>query len=334
MKICAVTVTYGNRAGFCIRISEQAFVQGIHHLVIVDNGSEEESREKLEQFSVRNPSVQLIKLVRNTGSAQGFTAGIEAFLASDCDFILFLDDDNLLGQGALEKMVSFWNEIEEKDKEGNIALAAFRKNRPNMIAALQSGNEKFILPAGNSFMGFHIKLVWQFIRQRIKQNPSFQGNMREFMEIGATAYGGLWMHRQLCRRIGFPDISYVLYMDDFAYTLKIRSAHGKIILLRDSIIEDIQDSYYLPVKKNWLYHSVLHASRDTITYFTCRNVIYFSKKYLITNPFVYQMNKLIYFGAVFMIAILSRKFKKLEIIFKAARDGESNHMGLNKQFPL
>src|ERR1700692_2660654 len=132
MKICAVTVTYGNRAGFCIRISANILAQGVHQLIIINNGSVTESRDLLIEFARERASVQLITLPSNTGSARGFSAGMEAFLASDCDFILMLDDDNLPSPDAVPNMIRFWREIPDKKKDENFALSAFRKDRPNM----------------------------------------------------------------------------------------------------------------------------------------------------------------------------------------------------------
>jgi GT2 family glycosyltransferase len=334
MKICAVTVTYGNRAEFCIKISENIIAQGIHQLIIIDNGSVVESRDKLIQFANKNPSVKLITLATNTGSAFGFGAGISAFLGSASDFILLLDDDNLPGTDMISGMVRFWEENSEIEKEKNLALSAFRKDRPNMIAAMQSGNPKYILPVENSFMGFHIRLMGRFIRQRVKMDRTQAEGMRPFLEIPVSPYGGLWMHRRLCERIGLPDIEYVLYMDDFAYTKRITDLNGKIILLRDCSIQDIQESYYLPVKKTWLYHSLLYASNDSITYYTCRNIVFFCKGYLVTNLFVYGLNRFLYFMAVFMLSIISHKIRKLRIIYLAVRDAESPSMGLKLRFPL
>jgi GT2 family glycosyltransferase len=334
MKICAVTVTYGNRAGLCIKISETALAQGVHHLIIVNNGSVKESLDQLVQFGSEQKSVRLITCASNTGSAQGFGAGIEAFLASDCDLLLMLDDDNLLEPDTISKMIRFWNGISEKEKEEKIALSAFRKDRPNMIAALQTGDPKYILPAENSFMGFHIRLVWQLIRQRIKQGQNNPGPMKEFLEIPSTSYGGLWMHRRLCKKTGLPETAYVLYMDDFEYTKRITYGRGKIILLRDCIIQDIQESYYLPAKKKWLYHSLLSAPKDSITYYTCRNIVFFCKKNLVTNFFVYRVNRLLYFIAVFFLALFSNKVRKLKIIYLAVRDAELPSMGFKQRFPL
>lgn len=334
MKICAVTVTYGDRAAFCIKISENAFFQGIHEMIIVDNGSVVESREQLAQFVHEHPSVKLVSLKSNMGSAKGFAEGIKAFLETDCNFLLLLDDDNLVCQGAVSTMIGFWNAATGIEKEGNLALSAFRKDRANMIRALRTGEPDYILPAKNSFMGFHIRLVWLMIRQRIKPDPKHLEATREILEIPATSYGGLWMHRSLCIRTGLPDEDYVLYMDDFDYTGRITQLGGKIVLLRNCMIQDIHESYYLPGKKKWLYHSLLNAPNDSITYYTCRNIVLYCRKNRVTHLLLYRLNRLLYFTAVIFLAVLSNKLSKLKIIFRAVRDAESSCMGYKPKFPL
>ncbi len=60
---------------------------------------------------------------------------------------------------------------------------------------------------------------------------------------------GLFFHKDLIEKIGLPDESYFLYVDDFDFTYRITKAGGEIWMVTNSHLHDLESSFYLPGKK-------------------------------------------------------------------------------------
>ncbi len=335
MTICAVFVTYANRSGLCMRAAGAALAQGISRVIIVDNGSAKESADALRDFSLRQaPLVSIVTLPENTGSAKGFAAGIAAFLSSGADIIWLLDDDNLLATDACLKITEAWNRVPENEI-ARTALAAFRADRYNYAEALATGDGQKMLPPYNAYDGFHLKKISALLRRSSRDaHPDSTRESVDTLSIPAAAYGGLWMHRSLCGTASPPDANYLLYMDDFDYTWRIRTGGARILLLRDVVVTEIEQSYYLPEKKSWKYHSLLAARSDSLAYYTCRNVVYFTGRHLVTNRSIYRLNRLAFRLAITALALANGQRKRLGVILRAMRDGEAGRLGKNTAFPL
>src|SRR4051812_47255991 len=93
-RTVVVVVTYGDRAELAIASTEAALRAGVAAAVLVDNGSRLEARDRLHAFATSRPGdVTLVQRPENTGSAGGFSAGLQMALRCTEDWILFLDDD-------------------------------------------------------------------------------------------------------------------------------------------------------------------------------------------------------------------------------------------------
>jgi len=117
-SVCVVTVTYGNRAHLLEQVVDSCIKENVNRIVVVDNGSQEESKEKLiELVSVNGTLIDLVSLNENLGSAGGFKLGLKrARETSKCDYLWLLDDDNVPQEGALKSLFS-----------ANSYLSPFRK---------------------------------------------------------------------------------------------------------------------------------------------------------------------------------------------------------------
>ena len=103
----AVTVTYGNRFHLLKQVIDGALKEGVSKVIVVDNNSQPESREKLKAYELElgSDKIKVLYLDDNYGSAGGFKRGLEeAYNHKECEYILVLDDDNLLEEGSFEKL--------------------------------------------------------------------------------------------------------------------------------------------------------------------------------------------------------------------------------------
>ena len=105
-KICVVTVTYGNRFHLLKQVVDAGLKEGVCKVIVVDNNSETESREKLKEYEreLGNQKIEVLYLDSNYGSAGGFKKRLEEeYSDPECEFIWLLDDDNIPVEGSLIK---------------------------------------------------------------------------------------------------------------------------------------------------------------------------------------------------------------------------------------
>jgi GT2 family glycosyltransferase len=130
-KVCVVTVTYGNRFYLLKQVIDAALSEGIYKIIVVDNNSELESKNKLMEYEkLLNGKIKVLYLDDNYGSAGGFKKGLEeAYNDSECEFIWLLDDDNYPVNGSLKNLLDFWDSLRIENKEEKIALLSYRKGQ-------------------------------------------------------------------------------------------------------------------------------------------------------------------------------------------------------------
>ena len=335
---CCVFVTYANRFHLLSRVVEEVLRQGVRKVVIIDNGSVEESAAAITGWARNNPSLIVHRFPTNQGSAVGFKKGLEIASQSGCDFIWILDDDNLPANGVLKRLHEDWSrEITAIGKEDGLALLCLRKDREEFQRVLHKRTPDAILPARNSFIGFHIREIILKLKERIPSRHRQAIEMplqNDPIPINAASYGGLFFHRKLLDRNGLPDDSFVLYIDDFDFTYRFTQSGGCILLVPDCVVEDIDQSFYLPTNKKLLYHSTLDTPKDVLAYYMVRNSVYFASRNLATSKSIFLVNKFIFILFISTVAILRGKLKRLKLIYGAISDGARGHMGINPKFKL
>ena len=128
MDVCAVIVSYGDRAVFFTEVIERLAHQNlIKHIVLVNNDIKGQSVDKLEELR-SNKKIIVIDQGHNSGSAKGFKDGINKALKLNVDFIWLLDDDNLPQENALSVLDNIWRDLSASGKE-NFALLSYRPDR-------------------------------------------------------------------------------------------------------------------------------------------------------------------------------------------------------------
>ncbi len=127
-KVFVVTVTYGNRFYLLKQVIDSALSEGVYKIIVVDNNSEPESRNRLKEYEKSlNGKIEVLYFEDNYGSAVGFKRGLQvAYNEPECEFIWLLDDDNKPMSGSLKILLDFWASLEIENKEEKIALLSYR----------------------------------------------------------------------------------------------------------------------------------------------------------------------------------------------------------------
>jgi GT2 family glycosyltransferase len=336
-KVCVVTVTYGDRFHLLKQVVDAALKEGACKVIVVDNNSEPESREKLREYEreLGNQKIKVLYLDDNYGSAGGFKRGLEeAYNDPDCEFIWLLDDDNKPMEGALNVLLDFWKSLEEENKEERIALLSYRfKQAQGLKKSIIYNKPELVIGLKNSFLEFHIKelpkkiLRYLKIRFLEKNNISKEeGNGFEedcrFGSVPSASYGGFFIHKNIINEIGYPNENFYLYVDDLEWTYRIIKNRGKIYLILNSTVNDLELSWNFLKESKKTRSSIISKGNPFRVYYTVRNKVYFEINNLVNSKIIYWINIFMY---VLLISLSSTK--NLKIIIKAIKDGYKGRLG-------
>jgi GT2 family glycosyltransferase len=100
--------------------------------IVVDNGSTNGSDKEIRE---RFPAISMIKLASNLGYAKGNNVGIQYALESGADYILVLNNDTLIDETMLRKLVEF---AETKPNAGIVGPLMFCADPENTLFAAGS----------------------------------------------------------------------------------------------------------------------------------------------------------------------------------------------------
>ncbi|MBW9219941.1 glycosyltransferase [Methanothermococcus sp. SCGC AD-155-N22] len=325
MKTCAVIVTYGNRFHLLKKVIEGCLEENVDKLIVVDNNSLPESRENIKKLEKEIPNLEVIYLDENKGSAGGYKIGLQkAYNDEECEFIWLLDDDNKPEKGSLKILKDFWKKLNVKEKEKNVALLSYRPLFPFYKETAIKNDERIILGRINSFIGFHVLdlpyIVVRFLKRvLLKENIDKYISDKNWGIVPVAPYGGLFFHKKLIDIIGYPMEELFLYQDDFEYTYRITEKGGKIYLILNSIVEDLE--------KNWaggitIFHDYNKGPKMRVCY-TVRNRVYFDLKYRVTNKPLYILNMILFKTLLFIF----NGFKSNKVFNMAVEDGMEGKLG-------
>lgn len=315
IKICVVTVTYGNRFNYLKKVIDACLSHPcVKKVIVVDNNSLKESREKLKQLDKKEQRIKVVFLKENKGSAGGFKIGLkEACQCKDCDFIYLLDDDNLPSETTFSMLITFWESLNLQNKEEKVGICSHREDKPVYKNAALTGKHYLIYGKKNSFMGFHFL---NFLTKFEKNNVNTD---KDYGVIPVAPYGGLFFHKKMINTIGYPDEKFFLYGDDFDFTSRIPN----LFIVFHSVLKDLEKSFH--VNKSYFSTRFFNAYDDNRLYYMVRNNIFFQKKQgLIDNYVIYFFNVILYvFGNLFLIPFNYKKgvLTRFKSLFMGIRDG-------------
>ncbi len=166
------------------QLSEQVKV------LVVDNGSEDESVPFLQQISAENPQqIQCIFLKENTGFCGAVNAGIKA---SATKYVILLNNDTKVLPGYVDSLVA------AMEQDANVFAASARM--------LQMHAPELLDDAGDEYCA----LGWAFSRGKGKPAELFDRGAEVFAACGGA---GIY-RREVFEKIGIFDEYHFAYLED------------------------------------------------------------------------------------------------------------------------
>lgn len=233
MKISILVVTYGDRFNYLKQVLDACILEYIKtgqilEIIIVDNASL--SSEKIKEYIGQNPKVNFkhICLSTNTGSAKGYSVGMEYFLNTASDYVLLLDDDNWIEENFIEGFSKYLNIFKEK---GKIVLVGNRLLNDQKDWFDDIKMNKLI---NYSFFNTLLKKLFNLFKQKLREEAFTP--MRSALVF---PYGGGLIHRNIIKDVGLPNSEYFIYVDDVEWSYRIHKKGYPIYFIYDVKIHDL-----------------------------------------------------------------------------------------------
>lgn len=238
--VCAMTVTYGDRASLCGRVVERLVEIGVSQVIVVDNASSRESRSALEDLAARLPQVTVIRNEDNLGSSGGFATALEAAFGTDNEFLFLLDDDNVPHADCLAALFAAHRLLDADSGHGTLLYANRSGTRPADTLAFERGLTKFY--PRNSFCGFSIFRQVGVRLQRLTGTPRGTTPNYPVVRVRYGPYGGMFGRREVFAEAGLPCSDFYLYADDHEYATRMDERGVSQFLVHSARIDDIDVS--------------------------------------------------------------------------------------------
>jgi GT2 family glycosyltransferase len=236
----------------------------------------------MEYEKLLNGKIKVLYLEDNYGSAGGFKRGLEiAYNDSECEFIWLLDDDNKPMENSLKELLNFWYSLDLENKEEKVALLSYRFRKEQFAKkAIIYNKPELVLGLKNSFLGFHVKELHKKIFKYLKRRLGFidnaidQESNKKYGIVPVAPYGGLFIHKNVLNKIGYPNEEFYLYADDHEWSYRITQKGGNIYLLLESKLDDLELSWHVPKSSTQTSFSIISKGNPFRVYYGIRNRVF------------------------------------------------------------
>jgi GT2 family glycosyltransferase len=312
-----VTVTYGQRVAYVLKALESALAEGVHHAVLIDNGSLEPVEETLrERFG---DWVTVERFARNQGSAPAFKRGIQLACDSGCELVLLLDDDNQLAEGCLRKLVDARKDISQQHGDDNCMVLAYRPGHQPVERIGQT----------DGFLGFHINDIPGKIAKRWGMRSWVRkfGDDEKIVTLPYAPYSGLLLHKSVADRHGLPDERFVLYADDSEFSYRVTTSGGRVALVPAAVLNELETSWNVSTDRKGFIKTLATTTVDFRIYYAIRNRCYFEKVSLRAAGPVRAFNRLTFLVLLRIACVINQTERNWAALRQAIDDGENQRLG-------
>lgn len=344
-EICIVTVTYGNRIDLLERSIACAADAGVEKWIVVCNGIDQAAENQLRNLiSQLGRNITIFRKPTNTGSAGGYAQGIKAAMADpEINFVWLMDDDNGARPDALGALIdSFENQLDTYSRD-KLGLMSLRSDRQAFVDVANGIKSRSLSPRPHSIFGFHVLFTPMRILARVSTRivsrcvgvrPRSKRTLGEIcLEIPLAPYSGMFLSRRLLEKIGLPDEKFVLYADDTEFSSRIIKTGGRLLLVPESIVDDLEPSWHRVATQRTSFGKLLSATSAFRIYYSARNEVYMARM-LANNRILFFINRTLFLCILWFFSIIYGRKKEFKIIRKAFEDGVAGRLGLCSEFPL
>lgn len=272
----------------CVKSIEKNYT-GECTIVVVDNKSTDNSKQVLKENESR---YKLILNEVNNGFAHGNNIGIKWALSQGFRYIMLLNNDTLVTEQSIEKMISVIK------KRKNVGVVSPR--------IMYYPNKENIWFDGGRIDWFKFIAIHKNMNKNIRSIEKTKEN-EELVDFITGCC--MLLRREVIDLIGFIPEEYFMYYEDVDYCIKIKEAGYELLSVKDSII----------------YHKVSSASGGENSPFSIkwgtRNRIIFMNKYKQRVSALKYLTSVLFFYLTRYIKLIIYKIKGDNARFSAILDG-------------
>lgn len=275
--VVAVVVTYGDRfSRICRPTLESVLRDGATRILVVDNGSTDESAAGLQAFAEQFPQVTVLRNDVNVGSAAAFADALAWAQQSSSEFVWLLDDDNTVVSGTLTKLLAAHADEESGVGAGEEVVVGPRRVPNSLHERIANGAPvNVVYPRAGAFLGFDGGLV---LRQRLARLGRRTATPAPTsVRIPYAPYGGLLFRRSVLDSAEPPMRQLQLYADDTVWTSRLVDSGVGLFLRLDIVVEDSEGKWTQAERGNSLINA-LRSSRHERLYLSTRNRVWFDRQ--------------------------------------------------------
>lgn len=231
-KVNVVVVTYNrlNLLKECIdALLKQTYP--INKIIIVDNFSNDGTREFLNQFHNKEQFI-VEYLDSNKGGAGGFNHGMKKSFNHESDWIWIMDDDTIPLPNALEEMINNKYVVENEDKIGFLSSNVLWTNNEAGLINIPMPNKDY-----NKYLDYNI------------------------IKLKHTTFVSFLVRSQVVKKVGLPYKEFFIWGDDVEYSRRIfKEGYENYLINHSKVIHKrgISNSNELITENNinrlWLYN--------------------------------------------------------------------------------
>lgn len=288
--VCAVIVTYN--IGFEIHACVNAIRNQVSEVVIVDNGSDPETRLELEKLSNQSLATVLLN-AHNKGIACALNQGFQYGLERGYRWFLTLDHDSEATPGMVAKLLDGWRAAEARGaKVGIVAANPFdKKSHTYYVNGYQSTDTEVVVEVPTVISS---------------------GSL-----IGKTAF----------EIVGFQNEELFLYYVDDDFCLRLRRAGLGVFLCPSAILLHQEGNR---VSRNFLGRKVHYNNYGKeACYYISRNACYMLRKLweYEERRYFYRVATRLAKDAIKVVLYDEQPIQKLSFTIRGIRDGIRGRYG-------
>lgn len=262
-------------------------------LILVDNGSEDGSGEKLK---TEFPEIELLSSPDNIGFTGGNNLGIKWALDHFFDQVLLLNNDTVVEPDFLDPLVSF---LEEHLDYGAV--------QPKIM--LEADRDKLWNAGGGYFKG--LEMTWS-----IGTGQLDEGQFDQEKDTPWITGCAILVRSAVIRKVGMLDARFFAYYEDVEWSFRIKKSGFKLRYLPQSKIYHVAGGSSRKIKtKEGVVPPILH-------YYRTRNHLFLIRSHSNPVSFVLSLLYQTLKNVAFMLYLgLNGRFQKVNAILKGHYEG-------------
>lgn len=262
-------------------------------IVVVDNGSSDDSPNAIKQWSYKNLPITLIRNSKNMGFVSGSNTGIRQALTTNSSYVFLVNNDTVIEPEAVTILV------DTAEQSVNIGMVG-----PKIY---QYGKGRILDSVGTR------TLPWLAQGFLVGHKEEDRGQYDIKADIPYVTGTALLVKRSVLQKIGLMDEDYFNYFDDFDWGLRARQAGFRLVINPEAVIQH-KGSQAIGFDSPFYIHHMV------------RSRILFARKHISLLPFLFTFLPYLVFYRYLRPATLmatSVKWRHLRALHRGIWEGFS-----------